>query len=151
MDATTSILPLTRSGAVPIRVLCVDDNRDLADSEALFLQLAGFEAVACYDGYSAIKAVTTFHPSVCLIDFNMPKMSGSVLAERLCADTEHRPRMLIAVTARDDQESCLRIKNAGFDLHFVKPVDPNRLIKVIDDMRGQWRTDGTPLHDPFRS
>jgi two-component system, OmpR family, response regulator len=144
VDTSTTILPPTSSWAEPIRILCVDDNRDLADSEALLLQLLGFEALACYDGFSAMRAVTTFHPCVCLIDFNMPKMNGSVLAERLCADSEHRPRMLIAVTARDDQESCLRIKSAGFDLQLVKPVDANYLIEVIDGMREKCRPAGPP-------
>ncbi len=119
----------------PIKVLCVDDNHDVADSEALLLQLVGFDALACYDGLSALNLVEEFHPGVCLIDLNMPRMSGDVLARRLRSSGSNSPPVLVAVTAQDDQESCRLIKNAGFDLHLVKPVAPDRLVQAISCVR----------------
>ena len=62
----------------PLRVLCVDDNHDIADSEAHLLQLVGFEARACYSGAEALAEAPAFLPGVCLIDLSsMPEMDGA--------------------------------------------------------------------------
>ena len=64
----------------PFRVLCVDDNRDCADSAALLLRAMGFEARACYDGPSALALNDGFRPGVCFVDLNMPGMDGDEVA-----------------------------------------------------------------------
>ena len=68
---------------------------------------------------------------MCLIDLNMPGMSGDELAIRLREQEGGPPPVLMAVTARSDEESRLRIRNAGLSPHLVKPVDPNELVAVI--------------------
>jgi two-component system OmpR family response regulator len=113
------------------RVMCVDDNRDIADSEAQLLQVCGFDARAYYDGASALREAATFRPTVCLIDLNMPGMSGDELAVRLRKQEGGPPPVLIAVTARDDEQSQARIHTAGLAPHLVKPVDPVRLLAAV--------------------
>jgi two-component system, OmpR family, response regulator len=120
---------------VPIRVLCVDDNRDVADSEADLLHVHGFDARACYSGASALVEAAEFRPCVCLIDLNMPGMDGDELALRLREQEGGPPPVLVAVTARDDEKSRRRLREAGLDPHLVKPVDPNELVAVIEGMR----------------
>ena len=122
----------------PLRVLCVDDNRDVADSEADLLRAVGFDARACYDGASALAEAETFLPSVCLIDLNMPGMDGDELAVRLRARSLDRPLVMVAVTAMSNEASCQRIKAAGFDMHLVKPVDPHTLLAVVDRLWHVW-------------
>jgi DNA-binding response OmpR family regulator len=73
---------------------------------------------------------------LCLIDLNMPGMDGDVLAVRLREQAGTRTMVLIAVTAMDNEESSRRIKDAGFDLHLVKPVNPRVLLSVI---HSQWK------------
>jgi CheY-like chemotaxis protein len=116
----------------PFRVLCVDDNPDCADSTALMLRVMGFEAKACYGGQAALALNDTFRPSVCLIDLNMPDMPGDDLARRLLAAPHWRPLLLVAITARDDENSRARTKAAGFHLHLVKPADPSKVLAVVD-------------------
>jgi CheY-like chemotaxis protein len=116
----------------PFRVLCVDDNRDCADSAALLLRAMGFEARACYDGPSALLANDTFRPALCFLDLNMPGMAGDELARSLRESPGWRPLLLVAVTAMSDEASRVRIVSAGFDLHLVKPVDPAKLMEVVD-------------------
>ena len=72
----------TSRAVPPLRVLCVDDNRDAADSEAELLRVVGFDARACYDGPTALAEAATFRPGVCLIDLNMPgrKVAASASA-----------------------------------------------------------------------
>lgn len=115
-----------------LRVLCVDDNHDVADSEAMLLRVTGFDARACYDGPTALEAAESFQPSVCLIDLHMPGMDGDELVAGLRARAGDRPLVLVAVTAMDDERSRRRIAAVRFDLHLVKPVDPHQLVHVVD-------------------
>ena len=117
----TTILP---------RILCIDDNRDVADSTADLLGVWGYTARACYDGPSAIALAAVFVPCICLIDLHMPGMDGDEVALLLRAIK--RSVVLLAVTAMANEVSCDRIKLAGFDLHLVKPVAPHRLIAAIE-------------------
>jgi len=114
-----------------LKVLCVDDNKDTANSTALMLQQEGFEALACHSGEEALSLADTFHPDVYLIDLTMPGMAGDQLVEQLRERVgEPHPRF-IAVTGSWDITSQHRTHNAGFEEHLVKPVEPARLIAAI--------------------
>jgi CheY-like chemotaxis protein len=133
-------------GGCALRVLCVDDNPDHADSEALFLRVLGFEARACYGGRDAVILAGTFLPDVCLLDMNMPGMEGDELVARLRAWAGGRPLVLVAVTA-----TCNDTPAAGFDRHLLKPVDPARLLAVVNALterrpgeNGRSRTTDAP-------
>ena len=115
----------------PLRVLCVDDNRDSADSEAILLELYGYEVSVCYDGASALAEALRFGPDVCLIDFNMPGMDGCELARRLRAWRRKQPIYLIAVTAHSSANVRAMTAAAGFDLHLVKPLDWDEVSAVL--------------------
>jgi len=113
-----------------VKVLCVDDNKDAADSTALLLRQAGFDTRSCHSGGEALSVAEGFHPDVCLIDLAMPGMSGEELAAHLRQRAD-RPLRCIALTASWDIGAQHRTHNAGFEEHFVKPVDPNRLIAAL--------------------
>lgn len=128
------------------RVLCVDDNRDVADSAAELLSLVGFDARVSYDGVSALMCARGFLPDVCLIDLNMPMMEGDELAVRLREQSGGRPMLLVAVTAMGNDECRRRTTAAGFHRHLVKPVDPHDLLRVVDEL---WRVlDARPRCGP---
>jgi two-component system, OmpR family, response regulator len=122
-------------GLPQLRVLCVDDNRDVADSTAELLGLGGFDAVACYGGAEALTLADSFAPDVCLIDLHMPGMDGDELARRLRARAGDRVLLLIAVTAQSDDEAHRRTKAGGFRLHCVKPLEPRDLFTVVGQFR----------------
>src|SRR5208282_439317 len=105
---------------------------DTADSEAMLLQLAGYEARACYSGATALVEAVEFLPDICLIDMSMPGMDGDELAVRL-----RRPGLvLMAITAMNDDACGRRIKAAGFDQHLLKPVSPHDLLAAVGGPRG---------------
>ena len=116
----------------PFRVLVVDDNRDAADSAVLLLRVVGFEVCACYNGHEALLKAPTLRPNVCLIDLNMPGMDGDELAQRLRKSADWHPLLLVALTAMSSEQDRLRIANAGFHMHMVKPADPFKLVAVVD-------------------
>ena len=122
---------------ISFRVLCVDDNRDIADSTALLLRTYGFEARACYDGRSALRVASEVRPNLCLIDLNMPGMAGDELAVQLRGQPGLRPLFLVAVTAMNEEAYRKRTTAAGFDLHLVKPVDPEQLVALVQQAQAK--------------
>src|SRR6516162_9028234 len=111
------------NACLSFRVLCVDDNRDIADSTAMLLRIFGFEVRACYDGHTALRVAMEFSPNLCVIDLNMPGMAGDELAVQLRGQPHGRPLWLVAMTAMHEETYRKRTRAAGFDIHHVKPVD----------------------------
>ncbi len=121
-----------------LRVLCVDDNRDAANSVGLLLRLLGADPEVCYDGPTALTAVERGRPDVAVLDINMPGMDGCELAGRLRDRFRDRPPLLVALTAHGDEKMLRRTADAGFDRHLTKPADPRTLIALLaDHLRGQ--------------
>lgn len=115
----------------PLRVLCVDDNQDAADSLGALLRLVGFNARVCHDAATALTVAAGFGPEACVLDVSMPGMDGCELAALLRACDGGAGLYLVAVTALGDDEAVARTEVAGFDLHLVKPVAPQRLIDAL--------------------
>lgn len=118
-----------------LKVLCVDDNVDAAQTTGDLLGLAGCDVRVCADGPAALAAAAEFGPDVCVIDLTMPGMTGVELANRLRDRAGDRPVRCIALTGLWDIESQHRTHNAGFEAHLVKPVDPNRLVSAVTGAR----------------
>jgi CheY-like chemotaxis protein len=133
------------STALGLRVLCVDDDPDTADTLGTFLELIGFEPHVFYDGESALKALREFRPDACVLDLSMPKMDGCTLARRLREWAGNRPLPLVAVTAQADESARRETAAAGFDYHLTKPFDPDTLAMLVADiviLRGDLWEDG---------
>lgn len=114
------------------RVLVVDDNADAAESLATLLRLRGHEVVTAYTGPTALKLAESFAPQAVVLDIGMPYMSGFEVARRLKANpfAEHL-RLLIALTGYGQTNDRHRTAEAGFDHHFLKPVDPAELFGLL--------------------
>lgn len=110
-----------------LRVLCVDDNRDAADSMSMLLELLGYEVRVSYNGPAAIEAAKAFRPDACLLDYNMPGMDGCELARRLRGLAGRRPLFLVATTAHGSVRVRCLTASAGFNVHLVKPLDLDAL------------------------
>jgi len=126
----------------PLRVLCVDDNIDAADSLGFLLRLVGFRAVVCHDAATALGLAETFRPEACVLDISMPGMDGCELAARLRAAADGDGLFLVAVTALGDDGAIGRTAAAGFDRHMVKPVAPQGLIDVLFEFERRVRAAG---------
>ena len=123
-----------RSPKDPLRVLCVDDNRDAADSTVLLLGLYGYDALARYDGPSGLKAVEQYHPDACVLDLNMPGMDGVELAMKIQSRHPDCHLVFVALTAQSGPESVERTRCAGFRHHLVKPVAPEELLAALQPL-----------------
>ena len=114
------------------KILVVDDNRDAVDTLSLLLRNEGHAVHTAYGGTEAIQIADTVRPEVVLLDIQMPRMSGYDLVRELRRH-ERAPRpLLIAVSAWGQESDKLASRQAGFDHHLTKPVDPDALLKLLE-------------------
>ena len=109
----------------------VDDNVDSAITMAALLAMYGHEVRTAHDGLQALDEMKTFRPDVAILDIGMPKMTGYTVAKRIRERTDEPQPLLIAVTGWGQDEDRQRSKEAGFDHHLVKPVDPAALSALL--------------------
>jgi len=121
--------PLSASG-LGRRVLVADDNRDAADALCRVLSLLGYDTRAAYDGAEAIELCDSFRPHVAVLDIGMPGRSGYEVAQRVRA-RKGREIKLIALTGWGSDADVQRARDAGFDQHLTKPVDPAVLGEML--------------------
>jgi two-component system CheB/CheR fusion protein len=113
------------------RVLVVDDNKDAADTLAKVLRNGGHEVQVSYGGKSAIEMAREQKPHVILLDLAMPGMDGFTVTQNLRQHWETKGALIIAVTGYGLPGDRARSDAAGIDLHLVKPVDGNKLLKLF--------------------
>ena len=114
------------------KVLVADDHPDSADVTAELLRIAGFEAVATYDGLQAVQAARVFKPDLALLDIDMPGMDGYATARALRqAQTPGTRLVLIAYTGRTTHLDAELAHEAGFDRHVAKPLSGQALCDLI--------------------
>lgn len=115
------------------RVLVVDDNQDAATTMSELLAAAGFDVRTCFDGPTALATADGFRPDACVLDINMPGMTGYDLAQQLRERFPDRPPLFATMTAYGDHAHLERAVDAGFDLQFTKPAAPDEVIEQLRD------------------
>jgi len=118
--------------AVARRILVVDDNVDVVETTTMLLTLSGHAVHSAKDGLQALHAAAQFRPQVVLLDIGLPLMDGYEVARRLRQMPGMEGALLVALTGYGQQGDRQRGKDAGFDAHMLKPVDPHALARVIE-------------------
>jgi signal transduction histidine kinase/ActR/RegA family two-component response regulator len=121
------------------RVLVVDDNATAAQSLALILKLERYDVQVAYDGEAALKAVRSFRPEAILMDIGLPGLDGHEVARRIRQDPDLASSvgLLAAVSGYAEPDVRRRSREAGFDHHLVKPVDPDAILALLASL--EWR------------
>ncbi len=116
------------------RILVVDDNRDAADGMAMLLDISGHITKTAYDGLEAIAAAESFKPELVLLDIGLPHMDGYAVAKHLRQQASSRDIVLAALTGYGDDDDRRRSREAGFNYHFVKPMEFAILNELLEQM-----------------
>jgi CheY-like chemotaxis protein len=98
---------------------------------ALLLRLSGHETWLALDGHDAVSLATEHSPDAVVLDIGLPGMDGYQVARTLRALPQTSDSLLIALTGYGQEEDRQRSKAAGFNEHFVKPVDLESLFQAI--------------------
>jgi CheY-like chemotaxis protein len=114
-----------------LRVLIVDNDHDSADSMAMLVKIWGHEVMVVYCGADALAIDPRYLPDVMLLDISMPTMDGNELARRIRHLVGREDVLLIAVTGHGYETDIRVSKEAGFDHHLLKPVEPSVVADLL--------------------
>jgi CheY-like chemotaxis protein len=119
------------SSGQALRILLADDNADLTESFSELLRAMGHSVEVVGDGEAALQAAVANVPDVALLDIGMPRRNGYDVARCLRSNAGTSRIRLVAITGWGQASDKRTAKEAGFDLHFVKPVDPDDLLRQL--------------------
>jgi signal transduction histidine kinase len=125
------VQPQAPPGRTGTRVLLIEDNRDVADMMAAYLQHVGHDVVQAHDGQAGIDAAMTHRPTVIVCDIGLPGLDGFEVARRLRHSSDFRSCVLIALSGYGEAADREKARAAGFTHHITKPADPIRLAALI--------------------
>jgi signal transduction histidine kinase len=115
------------------RVIVVEDNIDAQQALQALLELCGHEVAVAPDGETGIAKILEMQPEVAIIDLGLPTLDGYEVARRVRNSERGKHLLLVALTGYGAPEQRRRALEAGFDLHLVKPVEPEQLLKLVAD------------------
>jgi len=111
-----------------MRILLVDDDRELIELLAFALKRAGMEPIAAYDAATALRQYEEREPDLAVLDINLGGSSGLDVLKEL----RHRGEVpVIMLTALDTEEDKVRGLEAGADDSLTKPFSHRELIARI--------------------
>lgn len=115
-----------------IRALVIDDEPDVGNSLGILLSTLGADIRVVYDGLSGLDALRDFAPEVVFVDLGMPAMDGCETARRIRACDAGRDVRLVALTGWGQDETRVKTREAGFDMHLIKPASLEALEQTLE-------------------
>lgn len=115
------------------RVLIADDNPDVTESLGLLLRSENFHTSIATDGRSALAQFDAVQPAVVLLDLGLPDMDGEEVVRQIRRRPGGMAIPIIAITGWGHERARQRTADAGVTLHLVKPVDPQRLLRLVEE------------------
>lgn len=116
------------------RVLIVEDNLDGLRTLMELLQSNGHTVLGVPDGPAALRVAGEWQPDLALLDLGLPLMDGYEVAARLRSDLGLKDTRIVALTGWGTEQDRAKTTAAGFHAHLTKPVAPERLLQLIDDL-----------------
>jgi DNA-binding response OmpR family regulator len=111
-----------------MRILVVDDNRDIIELVQQVLRIEGHEVVIARDGLEALQQEATTQPDMVILDVNLPVLDGWEVCRRIKA---RRAVPVLLLTVRAERADIERSRAAGADDHMLKPFEIGAFLKHI--------------------
>lgn len=115
-----------------VRILIVDDDRDILESFEAALQAEGADTLAVQDGNAAVAACMEEPPDLVVLDMMLPKRSGFLVLEKI-KGFEDSP-LVIMVTANEGHRHQAYAESLGVDRYLLKPVPLQHLVNTAVEM-----------------
>ena len=111
-----------------LKVLVVDDDREIVDSIAIFLRADGYEIEKAYNGLEALDIVMTHTIHLIILDIMMPELDGIKTLLKL---RESRNIPVILLSAKSEDADKILGLTAGADDYVTKPFNPSELVARV--------------------
>jgi two-component system alkaline phosphatase synthesis response regulator PhoP len=114
-----------------IKILVVDDEDDILEFLGYNLRAEGYEVIVADNGLLAIELAKKHHPSLIILDVQMPNMDGITTCEKIREIPEMKETIVTFLTARSEDYSQIAGFEAGADDYITKPIRPKVLISRV--------------------
>jgi two-component system, sensor histidine kinase len=131
MPAVSAAQEHTTPKPPPRRVLIVEDHPDVRDGLRMLLETWGHQVTETSDGRAGLEQARTGDFDIALVDVGLPGMDGYAVAQALREEPPVQAIRLVAVTGYGQPADRERARAAGFDAILVKPIDPDRLARIL--------------------
>jgi PleD family two-component response regulator/EAL domain-containing protein (putative c-di-GMP-specific phosphodiesterase class I) len=115
----------------PFRITVVEDDPTQAEFAAAILRRAEMAVDVVTDPLSVVDALQNFHPDLILMDIYMPEVNGLELTSIIRDFNEFVTTPIVFLSGERDTEKQMDALSFGGDDFIAKPIDPNRLIKMV--------------------
>jgi len=115
-------------------ILIVEDHADAREALRALLELEGHRVDAVGTGPGALEVVRARQIDIALVDIGLPDVDGYEVARRM-RELGGRCPYLIALTGYGQPDDVKRARDAGFDAHLLKPIDPDSLAGVLSSIK----------------
>jgi two-component system CheB/CheR fusion protein len=121
------------------RIILVEDQADNRKMLTRWLELKGHSVQSAPDGLAGVELIEREQPEVALIDIGLPRIDGYEVARRIRGGKSSPTVKLVALTGYGQPADIEAARQAGFDYHLVKPVNPDDLERLLTG-DGQFAT-----------
>jgi two-component system phosphate regulon response regulator PhoB len=127
-------------------ILIVDDEPDVIRLVSQNLMAAGFQVTKASDGEEAMEIIRRQHPSLVILDLNMPRMSGTEVLRAIKNDSRTSAISVVMLTARKDEVDRIVSLELGADDYVTKPFSPRELTLRVKSILSR-RTSFSPAQN----
>lgn len=113
------------------RILIVEDNADSREMLRALLEIHGYDVAAAENGRVGLSLLEKKQFDLALVDIGLPGIDGYEVARRIRRDPRHSTMRLVALTGYGRNADRAAVRAAGFDEHLVKPLDPEKLTRLL--------------------
>jgi DNA-binding response OmpR family regulator len=116
------------------RILIVDDEKPISTLLAQTFEQEGYEVTNAFDGIDCMNKMASFRPDVVIMDIMMPKLDGVDTTRLIRRNKSYSDTIVVALSARSDEETRARMKTAGANLFMRKPFVIAKLLARVSRM-----------------
>ena len=117
-----------------MRVLVVDDEKPISTLLSQTFEQEGYEVANAFDGIECMNKMATFRPDVVIMDIMMPKLDGVDTTRLIRRNRSYSETIVVALSARSDDETRQRMKDAGANIFMRKPFVIAKLLARVSRM-----------------
>ena len=128
------IRPASTGAEPPLRILIIEDNRDVRSMLKTLLERVGHDVDVAADGVQGSEMIEFQRPDLALVDIGLPRLDGYELARRVRTQEDCRDVVLVALTGYSQSGDQAKALASGFDAHLAKPVEFDRLRRMLREI-----------------
>jgi len=114
-----------------IKILLIDDEKDLVETLTFRLEANGYEVIKAYDGREALEKAGKERPNLILLDVMMPQIDGFEVLKRLKNNSETERIPVIMLTCKKESSSIFKGEDLGALDYIIKPFEAEELLRLI--------------------